>query len=48
MEECSKHGEQEIVEEGSFTGYAGGTCTWALLACGCYAQDESADIAAAY
>jgi hypothetical protein len=45
---CSKHGEQDIVEEGSFTGFAGGACYWWLMSCGCYDQDESNDIAAAY
>jgi hypothetical protein len=48
MEYCAKHGEQEVIEEGSFTGYAGGRSWWAKLACGCMAVDESNDIAAAY
>jgi hypothetical protein len=41
------HGDQEVTAEGGFTGYAGGRCYTATLACGCQIVDESADIAAA-
>jgi hypothetical protein len=42
-----EHGVQEIVDGGSFTGFAGGSCYWTELACGCYDMDESDDIRAA-
>ena len=45
---CETHGEQAVVASGDFTGFAGGACAWAELACGCTLVDESADIRAAY
>lgn len=45
---CPTHGWQAITHTGSFTGYAGGTCYVATLACGCGGVDESADIRAAF
>ena len=43
-----KHGEQEVVEFGSGTGFAGGAIYWTTYACGCVDMDESNDIRAAY
>jgi hypothetical protein len=42
-----EHGMQEITETGSFGGYAGGQCYYAVLACGCVDMDESNDVLAA-
>ena len=41
------HGLQEIIETGDYSGFAGGRCYFAELACGCYDVDESRDVAAA-
>jgi hypothetical protein len=43
--QCSKR--QEVLEEGSFTGFAGGTSFWYKLACGHTVLDESDDVRAA-
>jgi hypothetical protein len=45
---CPEHGCVTVVDEVSFTGFAGGTSTWAVYSCGCTDLDESADIEAAY
>lgn len=45
---CEKHGDVTIIDEFSFTGYAGGKCFGFELSCGCTSLDESNDIAAAY
>jgi hypothetical protein len=42
------HGMQEIVDGGSFTGFAGGRCYYTELACGCIDMDETNDVNAAY
>lgn len=42
------HGEQEIVSQGSGSGFAGGTIYWVNLACGCVDMDESDDMRAAF
>jgi hypothetical protein len=47
-ETCKKHGPQEVVDSDSYTGFAGGSCYWYRLACGCQQVDESDDIRAAY
>lgn len=44
---CTQHGDVEIAEQGSYTGYAGGRCWFIRLSCGCTANDESADVRAA-
>lgn len=44
---CLVHGTQSVTRSGSFTGYAGGRCYWAALACGCELSDESNDYEAA-
>ena len=46
--ECDKHGVQQIADEFSFSGYAGGRCFGFELSCGCTSLDESNDVAAAY
>lgn len=38
--ECYTHGIQDITDEGSSKGYAGGLIFWANLACGCSLVDE--------
>lgn len=47
VETCSHHGEQAVSEYHEFTGHAGGRCYAALLACGCFLLDETADHRAA-
>lgn len=42
-----RHGEQEIADMGSGSGFAGGQIYWTVYACGCVDMDESNDIAAA-
>jgi hypothetical protein len=44
---CDEHGAVTVVREGSYTGFAGGRCTYADLSCGCTTADESADLRAA-
>jgi hypothetical protein len=44
---CRKHGLQEVAEDREYTGFAGGTCVWWRLTCGCQSVDESADLEAA-
>lgn len=45
--DCPKHGQVTITDSGSYTGFAGGTCYWAELSCGCHDVDESDDVRAA-
>jgi hypothetical protein len=44
---CSAHGWREVVDNGTFTGYAGGRSSWIELSCGCSQLDESEDVRAA-
>jgi hypothetical protein len=45
---CGKHaGWQKVTEMNTYKGFAGGTCYWWLMACGCQSADESADVEAA-
>jgi hypothetical protein len=45
---CPKgHGNREILESSTYTGFAGGTCYWMMLDCGCCVVDESDDVRAA-
>src|SRR5580700_10573475 len=46
-ETCPKHGPTHVTDSGSYSGYAGGSCHFTRLACGCTDRDESADVAAA-
>ncbi len=46
--ECKKHGPQAVDGVDTYTGFAGGTCYWYRLACGCQIVDESDDLRAAY
>lgn len=47
---CPTHGRTRIdpSRSGSYSGFAGGRCTYILLECGCTEVDESADLRAAY
>ena len=44
---CPEHGWQAVTGSGSYTGFAGGGCSWWTMACGCTSADESADLRAA-
>lgn len=44
---CPEHGQVNVMDWGSYSGFAGGACSWAQLSCGCYDVDESADLRAA-
>ena len=44
---CDRHGWQLVTDYGVSTGFAGGRCPWANLACGCFDVDESDDLRAA-
>lgn len=45
---CARHGVAVVLAEDATTGYAGGTCYYADLSCGCTLSDETADERAAY
>jgi hypothetical protein len=45
--ECAKHGLQRVTDVHTWTGFAGGSCWAADLACGCTLADESDDLRAA-
>lgn len=44
---CERHGTQAIIATGSYTGYAGTTCYWVEMSCGCTDNDESNELGAA-
>lgn len=45
---CDTHQHwTRVIKEGAFTGFAGGSCLWADLACGVYLVDEADDLLAA-
>jgi hypothetical protein len=45
---CGTHAVQaNVMTWGTYSGYAGGRCSYATLSCGCTLVDEQADIAAA-
>jgi hypothetical protein len=46
-DECPKHGQVNVMDWGSYTGFAGGSCYWVRLSCGCQPHDESNDLLAA-
>ena len=41
---CRRHGPTTVEKSGTFSGYAGGVCSFWKLACGCTLIDESDDI----
>ena len=41
---CRTHGPTTVVKTGTYTGYAGGVCTFWKLSCGCTLIDEFDDI----
>jgi hypothetical protein len=43
-----EHGLQEVINQGSFVGHAGGRSYFVELACGCTDMDETNDVNAAY
>lgn len=45
-EQCEKHGATFIADERAYSGFAGGSCYWWKLACGCESVDESDDLRA--
>ena len=45
---CMTHPDATITEEGGYSGFAGGSCYWATLSCGCTIVDEDDDVRAAF